>query len=150
MGQTLVKNYLHIVFSTQNRIQLIDENIEEELFSYIGGICNNLKCQSIKVGGYRDHIHILNMLNKNMTLPDLMEGIKIHSSKWIKTKGKKYQYFFWQKGYGAFSVSPSSVENVIEYIANQKIHHQKFSFQTEYRQILKLHQIDFDERYVWD
>ncbi len=150
MGQSLVKNYLHIVFSTKYRQPLIQESIEEELHSYLGGICNNLECHVIKVGGYTDHIHILCMLSKKVALMKLMEELKSHSSKWIKTKGAAYANFSWQKGYGAFSVNPAEVERVIQYIANQKEHHRKKAFQTEYKNFLEKYEVAYDERYVWE
>ena len=96
------------------------ESIEEELYSYLGSICNNLECHVIKVGGYTDHIHILCMLSKKVALMKLLEELKSHSSKWIKTKGAAFANFSWQNGYGAFSVNPAEVERVIQYIANQK------------------------------
>ena len=86
MGQSLVKNYLHIIFSTKYRQPLIIEKVEDELYSYIGGICNALGCPPIKIGGYYDHVHILCMLSKKITLMKLLEEIKSHSSKWIKNK----------------------------------------------------------------
>ena len=150
MGQSLVKNYLHIVFSTKHRAPLIDEQIEAELHSYLGGICNELGCQVLKIGGYTDHIHILCMLSKKITLMKLMEELKSHSSKWVKTKGDKYGNFYWQDGYGAFSVNPAEVEVVINYIANQKEHHSKKTFQVEYKGFLEKYKVDFDERYVWE
>jgi REP element-mobilizing transposase RayT len=150
MGQSLVKNYLHIVFSTKHRAPLIDEQIEDELHRYLGGICNKLECQVIKVGGYTDHIHILCMLSKKIALIKLLEELKSHSSKWIKTKGDKYKTFYWQDGYGAFSVKPSEVDVVINYIANQKEHHKKKTFQIEYKAFLKKYGVEYDERYVWD
>ncbi len=150
MGQSLVKNYLHIVFSTKHRAPLIDQQIEVELHGYLGGICNKLGCQVIKIGGYTDHIHILCMLSKKITLMKLMEELKSHSSKWIKTKGAEYDNFYWQDGYGAFSVNPSEVEIVVNYIVNQKEHHSKKTFQTEYKAFLEKYKVDFDERYVWD
>lgn len=140
---------MHIVFSTKYRQPLIDESIEDELFSYLGGICNKLECKVVIVGGYKDHIHILCMLSKKIALAKLMEELKAHSSKWIKTKGDAYKNFYWQDGYGAFSVNPSQVEIVINYIANQKEHHGKKNFQDEYRSILKKYAIEYDERYVW-
>jgi len=150
MGQSLVKNYLHIVFSTKYRQPLITEAIADELYTYLGGICKNMACQPIKVGGHVDHIHILCMLSKKVTLTKLMEEVKSHSSKWIKTKGKEFENFYWQNGYGAFSVKPSEVERVVEYIANQKEHHRKKAFQHEYRGILKKYHVEYDERYVWE
>ena len=150
MGQSLVKNYIHIVFSTKHRKPLINEKIEEELHSYLGGICNKLDCQVIIVGGFTDHIHILCMLSKKITLSKLLEELKTHSSKWIKTKGNEFINFYWQNGYGAFSVNPSEVEIVKKYIANQKEHHGKKTFQMEYKAFLDKYEAEYDERYVWD
>lgn len=150
MGQSLVQNYLHIIFSTKHREPLIYPPVESELHSYLGGICNRLGSQVLKVGGYTDHIHILCMLSKKMALMKLMEELKSHSSKWIKSKGLGYENFYWQDGYGAFSVRPSDVDIVISYIANQQEHHRKKSFQDEYRGFLQKYQIKYDERYVWD
>ncbi len=150
MGQSLVKNYVHLVFSTKHRQPLIQQPVETELHSYLGGTCNHLDCQSIKVGGYVDHIHILCLLSKKIALMKLMEEIKSHSSKWIKTKGAAYQNFYWQDGYGAFSVNPSEVDTVIAYITNQHEHHKKKTFQEEYRTFLKKYNVDYDELYVWD
>ena len=150
MGQSLVKNYLHIVFSTKYRQPLIHPPVEAALHSYLGGICNRLECQVLKVGGYTDHIHILCMLSKKIALMKLMEELKSHSSKWVKTKGPGYENFYWQDGYGAFSVKPSEVDRVIAYIANQHQHHSKQTFQDEYRGYLKKYKVEYDERYVWD
>jgi REP element-mobilizing transposase RayT len=150
MGQSLVKNYLHIVFSTKHRQEIIHPLVEEELHAYLGGICKNLECPPIIVGGSTDHIHILCMLSKKIALMKLMEELKSHSSKWMKTKAESLSNFYWQDGYGAFSVNPSEVETVINYIANQKEHHRKKTFQDEYRAFLKQYNVEYDERYVWD
>ena len=123
---------------------------ESELHHYLGGICKNLECQPIKVGGYTDHIHILCMLSKKISLMKLVEEIKSHSSKWYKTKNESLLNFYWQDGYGAFSVNPSEVNVVIDYIENQHKHHDQKSFQDEYRAFLKKYQVEYDERYVWD
>lgn len=149
MGQSLVKDYIHIVFSTKLRKPFIDETIENELFAYLGGVCNKLDCTVLKVGGYTNHVHILCMLSKNITLSKLLQDLKSNSSKWIKTKGENYQNFFWQDGYGAFSVNPSEVEIVVNYIANQQEHHRKKNFQDEFRVFLEKYEVEFDERYVW-
>ena len=150
MGQSLVKNYIHIVFSTKYRQPLITDDIESELHAYLGGVCKKLECHPLKVGGYTDHIHILCMLSRKITLMKLLEEIKSHSSKWVKTKGDNFKDFYWQNGYGAFSVKPSEVDVVIRYIANQKEHHSKKTFQNEYKAYLKKYDVEFDERYVWD
>jgi REP element-mobilizing transposase RayT len=129
---------------------MIDEAIEEELFKYIGGICKNLECNPIKVGGYRDHIHILCVLSRKIALMKLLEEIKSHSSKWIKTKGDQYKNFYWQRGYGSFSVNPAEIDVVIRYIENQAEHHKKKTFQDEYIAFLKKYNAEYDERYLWD
>lgn len=90
------------------------------------------------------------MLSKKIALVKLREELKSHSSKWIKTKGEQYGNFYWQDGYGAFSVNPSEVETVISYITNQHNHHKQKTFQDEYRFFLKKYQVEYDERYVWD
>ncbi|MGV8879381.1 MAG: IS200/IS605 family transposase [Sphingobacteriaceae bacterium] len=150
MGQSLVKNYVHIVFSTKHREPLIYPPVEAELHRYLGGICKNLACYPIKVGGYTDHIHILCMMSKKIALIKLVEAVKSNSSKWIKIKGDDYAGFYWQDGYGAFSVNPSEVDTVIAYIANQHEHHTRKSFQDEYRAFLKKYHVEYDEKYVWD
>lgn len=129
---------------------MIDKNVEAELHAYIGGICKNTGCTSLIVGGYTDHIHILCLLSKKVTLIKLVEEVKSHSSKWIKTKGEAYKNFYWQDGYGAFSVNPSEIDTVTAYIRNQKEHHDKKTFQDEYRAFLKKYNVEYDEQYVWE
>ncbi|MBN1185038.1 MAG: IS200/IS605 family transposase [Bacteroidales bacterium] len=150
MPQSLSKVYLHITFSTKHRQHLIGDEISSFLFEYIGGICKGLECYPIKIGGHSDHIHALCLLSKKVTQIKLLEEIKKQSSKWVKTKGKQYSSFYWQDGYGIFSVNPSKVEIVTKYIVNQEEHHKKVSFQDEFRAFLKKYHVDYDERYVWD
>ena len=150
MGQSLSKIYVHLIFSTKHRQPLIVDNIEGKLHAYLGGICRGLECPPIKVGGWLDHVHILCMLLKKISLIKLLEDVKSGSSKWVKTNGRMFGQFYWQDGYGAFSVSPANVDAVVEYIANQKDHHSKVSFQDEYRAFLKEYAIEYNERFVWD
>lgn len=150
MSQSLSKVYVHITFSTKHRQLLIDECIETSLFEYLGGICKGLECFPVIVGGYRDHIHVLCLLSKKIPQMKLLEELKKQSSKWIKTKGEAYLNFYWQDGYGIFSVNPAEIDVVVRYIKNQKEHHQKKTFQEEFRAALKKYKVDFDERYVWD
>jgi len=150
MSQSLTKIYLHIVFSTKYRANIIDTNISEELYSYLGGICKNLECFPVKIGGYSNHIHILCSFSKKITLIKFVEEIKKNSSKWIKTKDEKYKNFYWQDGYGAFSVNPYEIDKVSNYIENQENHHKKIDFQKEYLTFLEKYQVKYDERYVWD
>ena len=150
MGQSIVKNYLHIAFSTKHRKPLIHPCYEDELYNYLGGICKDLECHPIKIGGYNDHVHILCVLSKKIALVKLIEEVKSHSSKWMKTKDDALKSFYWQDGYGAFSVNPTEVETVIAYISNQHEHHKKKTFQDEYRAFLKKYNVEYDERYVWE
>ncbi|MCC5908216.1 MAG: IS200/IS605 family transposase [Balneolaceae bacterium] len=150
MPQSLSKVYTHIIFSTKHRKNLIDDQIENDLYNYAGGICKELECNPVQVGGHKNHIHLLCLLSRKVAQMTLVQQVKQGSSKWIKTMGEPYADFYWQDGYGIFSVSPKRVDTVIEYIKNQHIHHQKMSFKDEYRKFLKNYGIDFDERYVWD
>ena len=150
MGQSLVKCFVHLIFSTKHRKSQIDESIEGELHRYLGGICTQLQCPPIKIGGYVDHVHLLYMQSKKIALMKFLEELKSHSSAWMKTKGEHHNDFYWQGGYGAFSVSPSDVESVKKYIEGQHEHHKVWTFQDEYRRILSEHNVDFDERYLWD
>ncbi len=150
MGQSLVQNYIHIIFSTKNREPFISHRIEEDLYSYLGGICNRLECTVLKIGGYRDHIHIFCMLSKKIALMKLLEEMKSHSSGWIKTKGDEFSNFYWQNGYGAFSVKHADVQSVITYISRQKEHHSQRDFKEEFRSFLKKYNVQYDEKYVWD
>lgn len=148
MGQSLVKNYVHIVFSTKYRQPLIKPPYESELHAYIGGICNELECHVLIVGGFTDHIHILCMLSRKLALMTLVQKIKANSSKWMKTKDKSLENFSWQDGYGAFSVKPNEVQVVTNYIKNQHEHHSKKDFKQEYTGFLKTYDITYDERYI--
>jgi len=148
MSQSFVQIYTHIVFHTKDNLKLIREDIENELFSYLGGILKNLKSIPLQIGGTSDHIHILCTLPKTMAPADLVEEIKKSSSKWIKTKGENYRNFYWQDGYGGFSVSNSGVETVKRYILNQKKHHEKVSFMDEYKTLLEAYGISFEDRYL--
>ena len=150
MAQTLVKLYVHIIFSTKNRADLILPEIEEELFAYFGGISNNNNSKLLAAGGTENHLHLLVSMSKNIELSELVGDIKRDSSKWIKTKGNSFRAFQWQDGYGAFSVGYTQIEDVKKYIANQKSHHLKISFEDEFRYFLNKYEVDYDERYVWD
>jgi len=150
MPQSLTKIFLHIIFSTKYRNPIIDEGIENELFHYVGGVCKELECQPILVGGYEDHIHILSSLSKKITVIKLLQEVKQNSSLWIKTKGNRYSEFHWQDGYAAFSVGPKHLDRIANYIYHQKDHHKKLSYQDECRSFFTECRIEFDERYVWD
>ncbi|MDQ3472613.1 MAG: IS200/IS605 family transposase [Acidobacteriota bacterium] len=150
MPQSLSAVLIHLVFSTKNREPLITPAIELELHPYMAGIFRNLKSPSLAIDGTADHLHILFSLSRTRALADVVEQVKTGSSKWIKTKGREFRNFHWQKGYGGFSIGQSGVQLLKQYIAGQKEHHKKTSFQNEFRQFLRSYEIEYDERYVWD
>ena len=131
MPQSLAKVYLHAVFSTKNREPLITPEIEPELFAYLGGILKNKDSRLLHAGGTEDHVHLLISQSKNISLSSLMKDVKKDSSSWIKTKGRSFRNFHWQDGYGGFSIGKSDIPNLKKYIANQREHHRKRSFQEE-------------------
>jgi len=150
MSQSLSKILIHLVFSTKNREPIIRAEFENELHAYITGILRELESPLIEVGGVEDHVHILFNLSKKRALTEIVQEVKRGSSKWIKGQNQAAYDFYWQNGYGAFSVAQSNLDAVREYIRNQKEHHRKMAFQDEFRLLLKKYDVDFDERYVWD
>jgi len=151
MSQSLAQVYLHIVFSTKLRKPFLqDDELRDRTHAYLVGACQNLESPSLIVGGVEDHIHILCRQSKNIALKTLIAELKRESSKWIKTQGPGLSNFYWQRGYGAFSISPSHVPALIQYIADQQEHHKSETFQEEFRRLCKKYGLDIDERYVWD
>ena len=149
MAQSLSKLYVHIVFHIKNNDILICPEEEKELYAYIGGVIKANDAIPIKINGTENHIHVLTTMSKNLPLSKFVEEIKRNSSRWIKNKGEHYQFFRWQGGYGAFSVSQSKVSTVEKYIENQKEHHKKETFREEYVKFLQEYNIDFDEKFLW-
>lgn len=150
MAQSLSSILIHLVFSTKNREPFITPEIESELHAYMATIFQGCKSPSLLVGGTRDHRHALFALSRTWALADVVEAVKTNSSKWIKAKGREFRQFHWQAGYGAFSIGQSQAQRVKAYIANQKEHHCRRTFQDELRTLLKKYEIEYDERYVWD
>ena len=151
MPQSLSRVVVHLVFSTKNRTPwLRDSALRDELYKYMGGILVNVECPPILIGGVEDHVHVLCNLSRKLAIMNLIEEIKTEPSKWLKTKSPHLAEFYWQAGYGTFSVSQSNIEAVKKYIANQEEHHKQTSFQDEFRKLCVRHEIDIDEKYVWD
>lgn len=148
MPQSLSRVIIHLVFSTKNREPLLTPDRREPLFAYLAGALTGLNCPPIRVGGVEDHVHLLFGLARTVSTSQVVEEIKKESSKWAKMH--VHPCFYWQNGYGAFSVSPSNVEQVDTYVANQEAHHRTITFQDEFRALLRRHDITWDERYVWD
>ena len=150
MSQSLSSVLIHLVFSTKNREPFITAEVETELHPYMTKIFSELKSPSLAIDGTTDHVHILFSLARVVTLADIVEEVKTSTSKWIKTKGREFRDFHWQRGYGAFSIGQSNIATLKRYIRNQKEHHQRITFQDEYRKFLKAYDIEFDEKYVWE
>lgn len=148
MPQSLSKNYIHLTFSTKYRKDSMRKEDLPTIFSYISGILEHVGCQPVIVGGITNHIHVLCVLNKNVALSKMVEEVKRSSSKWMKSKGSYYEWFSWQEGYGAFSVSQSKVEVVTNYILNQEEHHKKMSFEDELKLFLKEYKVEYNEEYL--
>ena len=150
MSQSLVKNLVHLVYCTKNRHPWILKDQQAGLYAYQAGIFKEWESPALLIGGTEDHVHALFSLSKNHALKKIIEEVKKGSSKWMKSDGPQNPDFYWQAGYGAFSVSQSSVDSVKRYIERQEQHHRKMTFQDELRALLRRHGIEFDERYVWD
>ena len=150
MPQSLSRLLVHLVFSTRNREPCLTSHIQAELYAYLAATLQNMGCIPLQVGGAKDHVHLLFALSRTKTVAEVVEALKVGSSKWLKTKGPELARFHWQSGYGAFSVSESDCARVIAYIKDQERRHARFSFQEEYRKLLSRHRINFDEQYVWD
>jgi len=150
MAQSLSKVLLHIIFSTKNREPWLDSNVRPRMHAYLATICRDAGADFVRVGGVSDHVHIMTTLARTLSQAQLIEEIKKASSKWVKALDARYRGFFWQRGYAAFSVSPSQPDSVLEYVNKQQEHHRTRTFQEEYRELLRKHGVDFDERFVWD
>ena len=147
MPQSLVKLLVHTVFSTKDRAHLIRPDVEDSLFGYLHGIVENNGSKLFIAGGTTDHVHLLISLGKTMNISQVIGDIKRDSSSWMKQHESK---FYWQEGYGAFSIGESQVPRVMKYIAGQKEHHAQQDFKDEFRGLLQKYRVDYDERYVWD
>ncbi len=129
---------------------MIDSELKKDLESYIAGILINWECPCIEINAQPDHIHILLRLSRTISVSKIIEEIKKSSSKWIKLQVKELHDFAWQNGYGAFSVSNSRLKKVKRYILLQEEHHATFSFKEEFIRFLEKHEVEYDERYLWD
>jgi REP element-mobilizing transposase RayT len=150
MPQSLSKVIVHIVFSTKDREPWLGPDVRPRIHAYLATICRDLGADLSRVGGVADHVHIVTTLPRTLSQAQLIEEIKKKSSKWVKTLDARYRAFFWQRGYGVFSVSPSQLEAVVQYVDSQPEHHRTRTFQEEYREMLRKQRVDFDERYIWD
>jgi putative transposase len=149
MPQSYTCLHYHLVFSTKNRVPAITSDIESRLWEYLGGIVRDLGGTPIQIGGIEDHVHLLVTLRQDRALMDVVREIKAGSSGWVHDTFPATSDFWWQDGYGAFTVSHSMIDTVKKYIANQKEHHKKRTFENEFRKLLEKHGIAFKEEYLF-
>jgi len=148
MPSTHLSLHYHVVFSTKERRPWIEQSWRNDLHAYLGGCVKTLDGIPEQIGGVADHVHLLLGLRATHCLADVLREIKKASSRWVHD-GMRIPKFGWQEGYGAFTVSRSNIDAVRKYIETQEQHHSKGSFQDEYLGLLKKHEIEFDERFLW-
>jgi putative transposase len=149
MANTYTQIFIQFVFAPKFRASLIHKSWEDELYKYISAVVQNNKHKMLAINGMPDHIHFLVGFHTTQSISDLIQDVKSNSSKWINEKGLTGSRFEWQTGYGAFSYSKSQVNQVLQYILNQKTHHKKMTFVNEYKDFLRKFEIQFEEKYIF-
>ena len=140
----------HVVFSTKYRRNQITEPLQDRLYQYVGGIVRSQNGRLIEMGGIEDHVHILVSLSPSLAVSDAVRELKANSSKWMNELPETKTRFQWQKGYGAFTVSHSQIGKTQAYIRDQREHHRTRSFNEEFIEFLRRHQVQYDPRYVFE
>jgi putative transposase len=139
--------YFHLVFSTKNRQNFMDDAQLEEMYKYITGVIKSMKAKLFIINGPSNHVHILLSTHPDLSISDCTRSIKANTSRWIHERYSDLQEFQWQEGYSVFSVSKSNVPQVVQYIQNQREHHKTFTFEDELKAFLEKHDIAFDPKY---
>ena len=135
----------HIVFGTKKRERTIEPTRKRELYGYINQIIKNRKCQTLRINGMEDHIHILLDLHPSIALADLVKSIKQLSSNWLKENWIFPMFNGWASGYYASSVGIENKEIVRQYIINQEEHHRNKSFGAELEYEIRRHGLKWIE-----
>jgi len=149
MPHSYVSNLMHCIFSTKDRMPLINVELESRLWPYLGGIAREHRMRALAIGGTADHVHTLLSLPATMDVAKGVQLIKGGSSKWVHDNFRQHQKFAWQEGYGAFSVGASQLDKTIAYINGQKEHHRKRTFEEEFVEFLDKHRVEYDRRYIF-
>ncbi len=149
MANTYTQIHIQTVFSVQGGNSIIKKSFKNELYKYITGIIQNNGHKVLAINGMPDHVHIFFGMRPTQSLSDLMQDVKGDSSKWINQRGFINGKFSWQEGYGGFSYSKSQVDNVIDYIKRQEIHHRRKTFTEEYIEFLEKFEVPYNERYIF-
>jgi putative transposase len=150
MPQSFGSLHCHIVFSTKDRQPLIDADLRPHLFAYCGGVLAEKKCRLTAAGGIPDHVHLLVSLSREASVAEAVRLVKANSSKWVHESFPERRHFSWQVGYAAFAVSFSQIDRVRHYLDRQEEHHRTHTYKDELLGLLRKHQIEYDERYMWD
>lgn len=150
MAHTFTNLLTHLIFSTKDRRPFLDAALKERLFPYMAGIFKELDAEPLLINGPADHVHILGVLPARTASSEIIGKVKANSSGWVHKTFPHQRTFAWQTGYAAFSVSSSQKRNVLKYIANQEEHHRKVSFKEEFTRFLKRHEIQYEEKYLWE
>lgn len=141
---------VHLVWSTARRQPQIAPDWQDRMYGYLGGVFRGKGASLLCAGGMRDHVHLYTALPSTVALADLVNAVKSNSSRWIHETFPGHKAFAWQKGYGAFSISKSGEERLLNYIRNQQEHHRVRDFKAEFLELLDRHHIEYDERYLWE
>jgi REP element-mobilizing transposase RayT len=149
MANTYTQIYVQYVFAVQNRVSLISENWQSDLYKYMTGIIVQQEHKLMAINGMPDHVHILVSMNPKQAPSDLMFNVKRSSSIWINDNKLCLGKFAWQEGFGAFSYGKSQIPTIARYIENEQKHHMKHNFIDEYIGFLKAFEVDYDERYIY-
>jgi REP element-mobilizing transposase RayT len=149
MANTYTQIHIHFVFAVKFRHGIIQSKWKEDLYKYMTGIIQNDNHKLLAINGMPDHIHILIGLRPAQSISDLMKDVKQSSSKWINENKLTNGHFEWQEGYGAFSYSKSQIGQVVNYIQNQELHHEKKTFREEYLDFLEKFEVDYDEKFIF-
>ena len=151
MPQSLARIWLHVTFSTkERRAYLQGDDFRDEMLSILFHQVERAGCIPLHTGGWIDHVHLVCGLSRTVTVASLVEHVKVETSKWAKSATHGSTTFSWQSGYGAFSVSQSNLDHVVDYVRRQPAHHTKQTYQDEFRELCSKHELELDERYAWD
>lgn len=150
MANTYSQIYIHVVFATRYRENIISKEWRDDLHRYIAGIITNTGAKSLAVGGWNDHVHLFFGMPPTLLIPELVNRVKANSSKWVNENRLMKGKFRWQSGYGAFSYSKNQRDIIIKYIKNQEEHHRSMSFKEEYVKTLTDFGVDYDARYLFE
>jgi REP element-mobilizing transposase RayT len=150
MSHTYTSLLFHMVFSTKHRRPIIEAEWRARLHQYLGGTVRGLDSVALEIGGMADHVHLLVSMHQSYSVADFLRDLKANTSKWVNESALLRSRFEWQRGYGAFTVSKSQMEQVRRYIQNQEKHHRKMTFEEELIKLLDAHGIEYDPRYVFE